>query len=1309
MKKFNVLLVVMLVAFAANSFAVDWDSGGGVDRLWSTPANWTGDTLPTTLLDAKVKNAAALGPVIDGTVTATCKLLIMGGNTTLTDTLTITGGTLDAVATAGSHQFCDLNDSTVVIEMSNGTVNIVGTAMNFGRKLGGSATLNLTGGTMNLGNATTGKDVTCAGDIGSSAALNISGAGTVLDIGRKLKFHKGTVTTTQTGGTVNVRELQFDTGGIASLGTVYHLDGGTLNVTWDLFWNAAGDGIIDITDGTFTIRAPKLGEVNAAIAANQIVAFGGTGILNVDSLGDPIIVTATAATAATNPVPDDGATEVDTAVVLSWDAGDGALSHEVFFAREGTALVSQGIQDNPDLDFDPVDPVTTLDALTLGQEYIWRIDEFDALAGGGTKTTGSEWSFTTVLPVATAPVPADAALHIDPNVVLGWDAGISAVSHKVYFGTAASPPFVVNQPGVTYDPLGATDLDFGQIYYWQIGEVDAGANEFLSAVWSFTTLDYAAYDPVPADNATQVAVEPVNLSWSPGADVVTHEVYVADSEVALAAASVYKTLTEATDGSATTYDGVHPEATELFWRVDEVDSGAVTTTGAVWSFTTYLRPASTCRWDGSEDPNLSWDNPDNWDIGWVPRVNDKAFIMTAEPNDPVIGAGVDGVCTQLALGGADGNDFLTITGGSLTVGTVNSGLGDAFNSTAVVDISGGILDMSQCTTYLGRRAGSTFTLNLTGGTFNAGNSTTGKNVMVADNATAQATLNISDGEFNVGKEIWLGDPGVATVNQTGGAVDVAVKMVMSRGGEINGTSYNLLGGTCYAANLMFKGNAVMNIGNGTFIVPSGRMGTVNLYISENRIVPSSPLRELVITADAPIAGQTSITAPINVVPADGQEGLIDPVLLAWGDEVGLYDVYYGLVYDDVLNDDTPNITITEPNYLIPDPFGTDVEVFWKIGELGTVRSFFMISVFAANVSPADDAVDVVQPVLLQWLPGIGAVTHEVFYGSDAVAVAAAVTPDAITTDPNCLIDVVIANGTEFFWRIDEVDAGDVVISEGSVWSFTVVCDGAINPEADLDTDCDVDIDDLQTMAADWLDVAPTETRWEFDMSTDPVGAGNLDLVVRGIQDDYVMSGVGTMLLPGGDLNLESQNPTPGLCDAQLNWVVKATSIPPETKNSVKLWFGMGTSSDPGRQANVGASIYKVAGTPETQTVELWTGCPPPTVACYAPVVLAGFDVDEFVDITVDYDYETDTFDYVVTDGTLEQSGTDVAYSSNNDGDGGGFTLNNVGGQTAEIDALNMWLDDSVLQLTGDIAPVISGGDGTVNLIDFAVLASEWME
>ena len=91
--------------------------------------------------------------------------------------------------------------------------------------------------------------------------------------------------------------------------------------------------------------------------------------------------------------------------------------------------------------------------------------------------------------------------------------------------------------------------------------------------------------------------------------------------------------------------------------------------------------------------------------------------------------------------------------------------------------------------------------------------------------------------------------------------------------------------------------------------------------------------------------------------------------------------------------------------------------------------------------PPDGAQGTKQTTTLSWSPGVYAASHEVYFGTDAAAVAAATkaSPEYVgdkqlgdeSLDPGKL-----AFDTTYFWRVDEVDSANAASPwAGSVWSF----------------------------------------------------------------------------------------------------------------------------------------------------------------------------------------------------------------------------------------------------------------------------------
>jgi hypothetical protein len=180
---------------------------------------------------------------------------------------------------------------------------------------------------------------------------------------------------------------------------------------------------------------------------------------------------------ATSPSPADSATDVSVDADLSWTAGTGSTSSDVYFGTDST----------PDAgEFQGNQTATTYEpgTMSFSTTYYWRIDEINAQ---GT-TAGNVWSFTTEgAPQppgqASNPSPADSATSVSTSADLSWTAGSGATSRDVYFGTSSPGTFQGNQTATTYDP-GTMAND--TTYYWRIDEINA-VGTTSGSVWSFTT------------------------------------------------------------------------------------------------------------------------------------------------------------------------------------------------------------------------------------------------------------------------------------------------------------------------------------------------------------------------------------------------------------------------------------------------------------------------------------------------------------------------------------------------------------------------------------------------------------------------------------------------------------------------------------------------------------------------------------------------------------------------------------------------------------------------------------------------------
>jgi len=184
------------------------------------------------------------------------------------------------------------------------------------------------------------------------------------------------------------------------------------------------------------------------------------------------------------------------------------------------------------------------------------------------------------------------------------------------------------------------------------------------------------------------------------------------------------------------------------------------------------------------------------------------------------------------------------------------------------------------------------------------------------------------------------------------------------------------------------------------------------------------------------------------LPADGAEFVDLNVRPTWTAGYGakLHYVVFGEDFDEVSNTDMGKINGTTTYN--PGPLKLAKTYYWRVDESdgfqtykGQVWSFTTLGA-VSGPNPADGEVDVKPSIILSWVAGAVADSHDVYFGTDADAVANATSASSEYKGPKALGEESYDPGqltlnTTYYWRIDEVnDASSDSPWAGNVWNFT---------------------------------------------------------------------------------------------------------------------------------------------------------------------------------------------------------------------------------------------------------------------------------
>ncbi|MHC4739209.1 MAG: DNRLRE domain-containing protein, partial [Planctomycetota bacterium] len=695
---------------------------------------------------------------------------------------------------------------------------------------------------------------------------------------------------------------------------------------------------------------------------------------------------------ASNPSPADSATGVSTTADLSWIAGSGATSHDVYFGTTSPGTF-QGNQTATTFDTGNMNNSTT---------YYWRIDEINA---AGT-TAGSLWSFTTIVAApgqASSPSPSNSATGVSITADLSWSAGSDATSHDVYFGTTSPGTSQGNQTATTFD-TGTMAND--TTYYWRIDEVNA-AGTTTGAVWSFTTIVAApgqASSPSPADSATGVSIT-ADLSWTAGSGATSHDVYFGTSSPG---------AFQGNQTAATFDPGAMANGTIYYWRIDEINAGG-TTTGSVWSFTTIVAAPTQATNPGPADS--ATDVAVGTDLSWTAGSGATSHDVYFGTSSPGSFQG-NQTATTFDTGTMDNDTTYywridEINAGGTTAGTVwsfttvasGAPVTEEFGDATDTNHPGTIKDTF---TNVGEGGSVNYSTNLTLNTYTWPADTIANTTIIkwdlstipTDAAVTEATLYLY--QFNAGGDTSY-DIGVHKIINVNPVISACTWNTYDGTNSWTGGADGGQGDTAAAedtqsvnnTNNEYKTWTVTNMvadwvstpaNNYGMLVNSDDVASVDSYrtfvSTEDSNTPYRP--KLIVTYISGSPGQA--TSPD---PNDTATDVTVDAVLSWtaGSGATSHDVYFGTSSPGAFQGNQTAATFD------PGTLSYDITYYWRIDEInaagtttGNVWTFTTEAApqppgQATNPSPADSATNVDIDADLSWTGGTGSTSSDVYFGT----------------------------------------------------------------------------------------------------------------------------------------------------------------------------------------------------------------------------------------------------------------------------------------------------------------------------------------
>ena len=201
-------------------------------------------------------------------------------------------------------------------------------------------------------------------------------------------------------------------------------------------------------------------------------------------------------------------------------------------------------------------------------------------------------------------------------------------------------------------------------------------------------------------------------------------------------------------------------------------------------------------------------------------------------------------------------------------------------------------------------------------------------------------------------------------------------------------------------------------------------------------------------------------------PINGATNVALDVVLRWtaGYSAASHDIYFGTDANSVRDANTSTVGIyqgsqpRDANSYGPMSLELDQKYYWRIDEVndpnvykGNVWTFTAISGLAQNPNPADSGMNAALDVVLYWAAGYGAVSHDVYFGTDM---------NGVENAERFIVSDLDESG--------QVDYNDLFI----LTNYWLQDPAGSEPYAGVNDDNIVDFTDFSLLADNWMGQSP---------------------------------------------------------------------------------------------------------------------------------------------------------------------------------------------------------------------------------------------